>query len=318
MRLTPPVVPTLVAAAVLTVGLLNGGSATARPAGPASHPGAGSAAAPDRVGPAQVVVVAVGDIACTPSAPTTPTRCHDGQTAALTSSLAPDAVLALGDLQYESGSLAHFRSAYDATWGRFLGRTYPIPGNHEYRTAGASGYYTYFAQRQPGAPGYYAFNLGGWRLYALNSNCSEIDCAREYEWLENDLAANPRRCSLFTMHHPRFSSGLEHGSNASMSPFFRIAVRNDVEMVLAGHDHHYERFQPMRAGGVVSPDGVLSFVSGAGGKSLYGFGAVQAGSAYRLAGHFGVLRLALRADEFRFAFRDVNGTIPDAGTRACR
>jgi len=265
-----------------------------------------------------VVVVAVGDIACRPGARRTATKCQHARTAELAAGLEPDAVLALGDLQYEAGSLRAFRRSYAATWGGLRGRTYPIPGNHEYKTAGARGYYTYFDARQPGAPGYYAFDLADWRVYALNSNCSEINCAKEYAWLRDDLAAHPRSCSLFTMHHPRFSSGREHGSNADMSRFFRIAQTHDVDLILAGHDHDYERFRRMKADGRVDRQGVMSIVSGAGGKSLYRFGKVVDGSAYRSAHDFGVLRLGLRADRFRFAFKTVEGTTPDKGRRACR
>ena len=291
--------------------------------------GCGASSAPDRAASADpaartavrakpVVVVAAGDIACAPSARTTRKQCQEGRTARLARALEPDAVLALGDLQYASGSLSHFRNGYHETWGKLRGITYPVPGNHEYRTAGARGYFSYFKGRQPGAPGYYAFNLGRWRVYALNSNCSEIRCGRQYEWLRKDLEAEPRRCSLFAMHHPRYSSGREHGSSTSMSRFFTIAKNHDVETIVAGHDHHYERFHRMDAGGEVDSEGVLSFVSGAGGKSLYGVGDVQDGSAYRLAGHFGVLRLALFPDRYRFAFKDVDGTTPDRGERSCR
>ena len=266
----------------------------------------------------KIVVVAVGDIACRPGATVTRTACRQARTAKLARSLEPDAVLALGDLQYESGTLRDFRGSYDKTWGRLLGKTYPIPGNHEYRTPGARGYYTYFEDRQPGKPGYYAFNLGRWRVYALNSNCGEITCGLQYRWLKRDLAAKPRACSIFTMHHPRFSSGVEHGSDSDMARFFSIAVANDVEMVLAGHDHAYERFKRMRAGGAVDKSGVMSFVSGAGGKSAYDFGEVVKGSAYRLSGRFGVLRLALSEDRFTFSFRDIDGTVKDRGERSCR
>jgi hypothetical protein len=137
-------------------------------------------------------------------------------------------VIGLGDLQYEAGSLEAFRRSYDETWGSLRRRTYPVPGNHEYKSPGAKGYYAYFRGRQPGPPGYYTFNLRNWRVYALNSNCDKIACGKQYRWLERDLAAKPRRCSLFAMHHPLFSSGSNHGSDPSMSRFFRIAQRHRV------------------------------------------------------------------------------------------
>jgi 3',5'-cyclic AMP phosphodiesterase CpdA len=307
------VVGSLAAGSLVAVGLLTG-AATASSSGPPPATSAAAEAAADE----PIVVVAVGDIACPPGAPPTRTACKQARTARLASTLDPDAVLALGDLQYESGSLHGFRHSYAKSWGALLDITRPIPGNHEYRTKGARGYFTYFADRQPGKPGYYAFNLGGWRVYALNSNCGDIRCADEYRWLVKDLAAKPRDCSIFMMHHPRFSSGVEHGSDSDMTRFFAIAQHHDVEMVLAGHDHDYERFRRMRAGGKVDRTGVMSFVSGAGGKSAYGFGKVVHGSAYRLSGHFGVLRLALRTDRFNFSFRDIDGTVKDRGKRSCR
>jgi 3',5'-cyclic AMP phosphodiesterase CpdA len=310
-RLTSP--GTALLTLVLTVGLVGGASAAAP-----LEPIAAAADSSSRAAPRRVVVVAVGDIACRPGLKTTARKCQQAATAALAAALEPDAVLALGDLQYDAGTLRGFRRSYAHSWGDLRGRTYPIPGNHEYNTTGASGYYTYFDARQPGAPGYYAFDLANWRVYALNSNCSEIRCRKEYRWLRKDLAANPRTCSLFMMHHPRFSSGREHGSDPRMSRFFRIAQNRHVDLVLAGHEHDYERFRRMTADGTVDRNGVMSIVSGTGGKSLYPFAQVVDGSAYRRADTFGVLRLALRAQKFRFAFKALDGTTPDKGTRACR
>ncbi len=301
------------AAVVLALGLLAAGSTTS-PVADAARATTAVAAKNDRV-----VVVAVGDIACPPSATTTRTKCKQGRTARLTSQVDPDAVLVLGDLQYQSGSLSDFRNSYHETWGQLRGITYPVPGNHEYRTKDAAGYFTYFKNRQTGAPGYYAFDLGKWRVYALNSNCGDIRCDAQYEWLNRDLADHPRRsCSLFTMHHPRFSSGPEHGSNPKMGRFFFIAQKHDVDLILAGHEHHYERFRRLNASGERAKGGVISFIAGTGGKSLYGLGKVHEGSAYQLADSFGVLRLGLRPDHFRFAFKDIHGGTPDSGKRSCR
>ena len=264
-----------------------------------------------------VKVVAVGDIACPPGTPVTATTCHHADTARLAADLSPGVVLGLGDLQYESGSLAAFRNAYDPTWGRLLGRTLPVPGNHEYRTAGATGYYTYFADRQPGAPGWYARNVGTWRAYLLNSNCDKVDCAAQAQWLAADLDAHPRRCSLVVTHHPRWSSG-EHGSNAFVSRFYRIAYNHHVDVMLSGHDHHYERFVPKRPDGTRSARGVVQFVSGTGGKSFYPANDVVAGSAYRLAKRFGVLSLSLRSGSYAWAWKGIGGATRDAGSRDCR
>lgn len=265
-----------------------------------------------------VTVVAAGDIACAPRDPTTRSTCRDEDTAALARRLTPDRVLALGDEQYQSGSLWAFRRSYDASWGALRGITLPVPGNHEYRTSGAAGYYSYFARRQPGAPGYYARDLGRWRLYLLNSNCDKIDCTVQAEWFRNNLNAHPTACSLVTTHHPRYSSGGSHGSDRRMRRFFRIAYRHRVEMFLSGHEHHYERFRRMNHRGQRAKAGVIQFVSGAGGKSLYAVGTRRSGSAYVKDNRFGVLELTLRRGSFDFAFRTVTGRTPDSGSRRCR
>ncbi len=109
------------------------------------------------------------------------------------------------------------------------------------------------------------YNLGGWRMYSLNTNCDRINCDAELEWLRRDLAANPRRCSLVAMHHPRFSSGV-HGDSREAGVFWPVLDARQVDVVLAGHDHDYERFTPMSAGGTPSTQGIRSWVVGTGGQ----------------------------------------------------
>jgi len=128
-------------------------------------------------------------------------------------------VLALGDEAYPRGTAANFEACYGPSWGHFKERTKPVPGNHEYYTEGARGYFEYFGEAA-GDPegGYYSFELGSWHVVALNSNCEEVRCgpgSPQTTWLEEDLAANDEgRCTLAYMHHPRFSSGEKHGSTA--------------------------------------------------------------------------------------------------------
>ncbi|MDQ3094973.1 MAG: metallophosphoesterase, partial [Actinomycetota bacterium] len=185
--------------------------------------------------PAPIRVAAAGDIAC--EAPYTPTQfmCQHDATALLISSRSVDAVLPLGDTQYESARLTDYEASYDPTWGAFKDLTYPVIGNHEYRDPAAQGFMSYFGARVPNQRVWYARDLGAWRIYVLNSNCDRIDCAAQVRWLERDLAANPRRCSLAAMHHPRFSSG-EHGNSTFAARLWPTLDAHQVDLVLAGHD----------------------------------------------------------------------------------
>jgi hypothetical protein len=261
-------------------------------------------------------VVAVGDMACEPGAARTADSCQQAATARLARRLEPHRVLGLGDQQYESGSLSAFRNSYAKSWGALRSVTRPVPGNHEYRTPGASGYYTYFRRQQPGAPGYYAFDVGSWRVYALNSNCDVIDCARENRWLDRDMRNHPRRCSAVTMHHPRYSSAL-HGSNTFVKPFWKTALRHRTDLALAGHDHAYERFRRMNATGGPRRSGMVSFVSGAGGKTLYPWRTEAPGSVARFNSRAGVLALRLGKDRYGWQYRTIAGKVVDSGTGRC-
>jgi len=283
-----------------------------------SHAGAfadGTVRTTATIPPHSVKVVAIGDIACPSGDPVTATSCRQADTARQAQGINPRWVLALGDLQYDEGRLADFNASYAGSWGALKARTLPLPGNHEYRTAGARGYYSYFDRT---SPGYYARDLGSWRVYLLNSNCSNIDCAVEQDWLRRDLAAHPHRCSAIAMHHPRYSSGDEHGSDPSMASFWRIARRHHVDLALAGHDHDYERFLRMDADGHRDAAGLVSFVSGTGGKSLYRLGTRAPGSAYFQSTDFGLLTLWLGDGGFAWKYRTISGDVRDAGDASCR
>ncbi len=261
-----------------------------------------------------VTLVAIGDIACKPGLEPTRKTCRQAATARLAREMDPDHVIALGDLQYERGTLRAFRRSYDDSWGTLKSITKPVPGNHEYKTDGAAGYDAYFDRN---APEWYAWDAGDWRIYNLDTNCEEADCAAELEWLANDLDENPRDCSIIAMHHPRFSSG-EHASDRSMKKFWRVAYDHHVDIALAGHDHDYERFAPMNPAGELRPKrGIQSFVSGTGGKSLYAKEHNPPGSRFFNGKWFGVLRLNLRADDYAWQYKTIDGVTRDSGSRSC-
>ena len=268
-----------------------------------------------------VTIAAVGDAACTPGSATTASTCRQLQVAG---QLAADAsvteVLALGDLQYENGELAGFQTSYDASYGQVKAKTRPVPGNHEYNTAGATGYYTYFgAAAGDPTKGYYSFDVGTkWHLVALNSNCSVVACAagsQQEQWLRADLAASARPCTIAFWHHPRFSSG-SHGDDTTVTPLWSALADAGAEMVLTGHDHLYERFDPQTASGAADANGIREFVVGTGGRSLYAFGAPHANSAARVS-TFGYLKLVLGDSAYSWQFVAEGGAVLDSGSGAC-
>jgi acid phosphatase type 7 len=246
----------------------------------------------------------------------------DSATARLVESI-PGTVLALGDDAYDSGTAGEFSRCYGPTWGAVLDRTRPVPGNHEYLTPGAAGYFGYFGL-QAGDPkrGYYAFDLGAWRLYALNSNCAAIGgCgpdSAEVAWLKADLAAHPARCVLAYWHHPRFSSG-EHGSNAFVAGLWDTLYAAGAEIVLNGHDHDYERFAPMSdAGRVDGARGIVEFVVGTGGRSHYPFNAILPASRVHDNTTFGVIELTLSPGGWSSRFVPVAGrAFTDTASGTC-
>lgn len=262
---------------------------------------------------ADPVIVAAGDIAC----PSEPCDSHR-KTARLIGRIRPRAVLTLGDNQYSDGALRDFRASYDPTWGRFKRRTYPTPGNHEYNTTGADGYFDYFGARaHRGSNGMYSVNIGRWHLVSINSGRGVIS-DRQLRWVGRNLRNDRHRCELAYWHHPRWSSGTVHGSDRDMHPLWRVLYRHGVDVVLNGHDHSYERFKLMNPAGRWAPRaGIREFVVGTGGRGLYDLGSPIRGSQRRIDNRFGVLRMVLHARSYEWRFVSVGRDVLDEGRDAC-
>lgn len=275
------------------------------------------------------VIAAAGDISCDPADPSyngglgTATRCHMLATSNLLVGASLARVLILGDVQYEDGALAKYYLSYDPSWGRVKAITSPALGNHEYNTAGAAGYFTYFgAAAGDPAKGYYSFDVGSWHLIALNSNCAKVGgCdadSAQGTWLASDLASNTGKCLLAYWHNPRFSSG-PHGGDPSMDGFWRLLFDAGADVVLNGHDHTYERFAPQDPNGASDPvRGIRQFVVGNGGKNLYAFGTPVANSEVRDNTTYGVLELTLHPTGYDWQLvPEAGGSFTDAGSGTC-
>jgi hypothetical protein len=319
---------------------------------------AGSAEPHLRDGRTDPVIAAAGDIACDPTGAHfaggqgDKANCHEGLTAEQAVAGHYDAVLALGDTQYECGDVSGYEQSYDPSWGRIKSVTRPVIGNHEYGKAchrnDASPYFDYFGAAANGPGGYYSFDLGTWHLIVLNSECNSGKGASavggcgtgspQETWLRADLAAHPRACTLAAWHEPRFSSG-EHGDAEQTSDLWNDLVSAHADVVLAGHNHDYERFDPIGTTPalayqpdtpdvkakpvfqqpVADPAGIRSFVVGTGGKNHYGFTAPPLeGEQIRNADTYGLLSLTLHPNGYDWAFLPEPGhSFTDAGSGAC-
>lgn len=269
---------------------------------------------------ADPVLVGAGDIASC-------TRTGDEATAKLLDTI-PGTVYTTGDNAYESGTASEFANCYQPSWGRHKARTYPTLGNHEYySTTNASGYFGYFGagavSYDASTKGYYSYDLGQWHVVALNSMCEQVGgcdaTSPMLTWLKQDLAANPRTCTLAYFHHPLFSSGSLSGGNSKMKPTWEVLYAANADVVLNGHVHNYERFAPQTPSGVADPmQGIREFVVGTGGYSLNTFKTTVANSEVRDASTDGVLKLTLHQSSYDWEFVPVAGqTFRDIGSDSC-
>ena len=261
------------------------------------------------------VLVGAGDIAdCTSTG--------DEATAALVAALPDATVITTGDNAYPSGTHRDFAECYEPTWGAHRDRTRPAPGNHEYRTPDAAGYFGYFGDAAgKSGQGYYSYDLGTWHLIALNSNCGAVGgcgpTSPQGQWLREDLAAHHRDCTLAYWHHPRFSSG-GHGDVKGVRPFWQALYKAGADVVLNGHDHVYESFEPQDPDGIADERGLRQFTIGTGGAEGDVFGTVRPNSRERDTGTPGVLTLTLRRGGYDWEFVPAErGGSTDGGSAEC-
>ena len=231
-------------------------------------------------------------------------------------------VLTLGDNAYFAGLTIGYTTCYRPTWGRFIDRTFAIPGNHDYEKGGDNNYFDDFGPKAspagagPDRSGYYRLDQNGWTVFALNSNIDASAASPQGQWLKKELAtASP--CVAAAWHHTRFTSAAG-GDNATMSQLWDMLDLAKADVVLQGHEHHYERFAPMTAAGaVVAGSGLRSFVVGTGGAEIYGFAGTRAGSERQVQA-YGVMRLSLSAGKAAWRFTDINDQVQDQGAFECR
>ncbi|MBV1860228.1 MAG: metallophosphoesterase [Nannocystaceae bacterium] len=218
---------------------------------------------------------------------------------------APDIVLTLGDNNYPNGSAqtidanigkhyASFIAPYRGTYGPGAERNrfFPSLGNHDWRTTDLQPYLEYF--ELPGNERYYDFVWGPVHFFALDSDSAEPDGTSvesvQSRWLQETMRASESPWQVVYMHHAPYSSG-RHGSETTMQwPYAQWGA----DVVLAGHDHHYER---------IERDGAIFLVNGlSGSPKVYPIGAAIDGSIVRFNETHGALFASATATKLSFSF----------------
>lgn len=220
-----------------------------------------------------------------------------------------DRLLYLGDV-YGSGPLhadggaEDYREHYISVYGRFVARTSPTPGNHEWPQR-AKGYNVFWSSPSRPMPAYYAFETAGWQLLSLNSEAAHGPGSAQVRWLSRQLRG-PGTCRLAFLHRPRFSAG-RHGDQPDVAPLWN-ALRGHASLVVAGHDHDMQRLRPV--------DGITELVSGAGGHSLYAL-KDDPRLAFGDDDSYGALRITLTPRRADLAFVAADGRVLDRHRVAC-
>ncbi len=227
-------------------------------------------------------------------------------------------ILLAGDLAYPNGTLEEFKRCFDPSFGRFKHRMRASPGNHDYvSSASGDGYFTYFGDRSgPNRLGYYSFRAAEWTIFMLNSNVPHGRNSQQYAYVRGVMQQAPTRCTLAVMHHPFDSSSL-NGPTPSLRELWELMYNLGAEVVIAGHDHVYERIGPVDASQKRDDaKGIRQFTVGTGGAPLYNRMRTAQQSEVFIQ-NYGMLRLKLDPSLYEWQFMDMNGNVLDRGLNVC-
>jgi len=232
----------------------------------------------------------------------------------------PNLLLYLGDV-YDKGTFTEFYNWYGMEgerYSRLRAITNPTVGNHEYEGGQAPGYFDYWDN----VPDYYSLNAAGWHVINLNSTGQlgqTTPGTAQYDWLVQDLEANPAVCTLVYFHHPVYNIGPE-GEATRMNQIWALLAQHGVDVVLAGHDHNYQRWYALDGSGNVDPNGMTQFVVGTGGHGIQDFIRTDSRMAVGFdtsPSAFGALRMELNQSGAAYQFVNIEGVTLDSGSIAC-
>lgn len=140
---------------------------------------------------------------------------------------------------------------------------YPAAGNHDYHSSSAAPFREVFKLPENGdSEKWYSYDWGRIHFAALDT---EADYKTQAKWLDEDLSKSNLPWKVVYLHRPLYSSGA-HGSDTGLRTILEpVLTKHKVQLVLAGHDHDYERMKPHKSG-------TQHIVTGGGGRGTYAVG----------------------------------------------
>ena len=237
----------------------------------------------------------------------------------------PDSIaVTFGDNSNDDGAEREYDCFNRSAWGALNSRLYPTPGNHDYGTDKVLPFYfLYFVNAGAPGVGYYAYDFGSWRIYAINSELIAPSARQQQlDWLEEELRVHSRnKCTFAYFHRPPFSSG-NFASPAWAMPIFRKLYKYGVDLVATGHEHFFAALPPLDPDGVVDrATGIPMLIAGTGGAVFFGrpprLRYADAGEVV-VARSLGILKVMFRSDAYEWAFVPVNASDPSpSGSGRC-
>ncbi|WP_303309600.1 metallophosphoesterase [Hymenobacter sp. BT730] len=230
----------------------------------------------------------------------------------------PEFIISLGDNNYEYGQASTmdqnvgqyyhsyiypYTGAYGATSDPQQNRFFPCLGNHDVMTLKGQPYLDFFTL--PGNERYYDFVRGNVHFFVLNSNASEPDgitsTSVQAQWLQQQLAAATEPWKIVYQHHSPYSSG-DRGNDKKLRWPFR---QWGASLVMAGHDHHYER---------LLVDSLTYIVNGVGGDDVIGVKKLQPYTRALYALDYGAMLFNATPQSLSMQFYTRTGELVDAYT----
>jgi acid phosphatase type 7 len=216
-------------------------------------------------------------------------------------------VVHIGDMAYPDGTFEELETAYYGVNAPLMSHLpfFATPGNHEYITDSAAPYLAGVAAPACGVPSadsgrYYSFNWGNAHFVALDSNLLATSRASAMlAWLDADLAATEKYWRIVFLHHTPYPTGFHVGDPicADVQQLVNpIVEAHGVQLLLAGHEHGYERTYPLSGGQLAAPSsaGTTYVVTGGGGGALETVGSTA--------------QTAISVQAFHYLRVDIDGT----------